>query len=358
MGAFFKMFFASLLALIIFSLVAFFLSFSFIAGIATKSRPVVENNSVLSIDLSQQYNEQQVENPLASLSSSDELTIPGVYDVVRLIQFAATDPKIKGIYLKAGINPNGFASCDEIRNALADFKRSDKFIISYGETINQKSYHIINLSDKLYINPKGFLEWSGFSANLIFLKGTLEKLEIEPQIFYAGKFKSATEPFRTDKMTNENRLQTTEWLSDLYNYFLFKTSEARGVDTSTLHNLANEGVIRKSEDAVDNNLADALKYDDEVKDEIKATLGLSIYNKINFVSINKYYKAARFRRVKGERIALIYAQGDIIDGKGEQQFQIGSSDYVNLIRKARLDNTVKAVVFRVNSGGGRHHRRR
>lgn len=352
MGGFFKMFFASLLALVIFCVIGIFLFIAFIAGLTTSEKPAVEKNSVLVINLTQILREQEVESPLANFSSNDELSVPGVYDVIRLIQKAAKDEKIKGIYLMAGIDPNGFATSEEIRNALLEFKKSGKFLIAYGEMLNQKAYHVANVADKVYVNPKGFFDWGGFSSELLFLKGTLEKLDIQPQIFYAGKFKSATEPLRTDKMTPENRLQTTVWLGDLYAHFLSKASEARKIDTATLHKLANEMTIRNPQDALNNKLIDGLKYDDEVKDEIKQKLGLGKYDKINFISINSYFKAGSFKKMTGERIALIYAQGDIIDGSGNDGRQIASADYIKLIRKARLDKTIKAIVFRVNSGGG------
>ena len=352
MGGFLKMFLASLLALIIFSFIGFFLFLALIAGLTKSDKPVVEKNSVLVVNLSQPFREQQLESPLAYFSSNDELSIPGVYDVVRLIQKAGKDDKIKGIYLMSGISGNGFATSEEIRNALLAFKKSGKFIVSYSEMMNQKSYHVANVSDKVYVNPKGFFDWTGFSSELLFLKGTLEKLDIEPQIFYAGKFKSATEPFRTDKMTEENKLQTSVWLNDLYSHFLIKAAEERKTDTATLHQLANEGTIKNPQDAVAHKLIDAIKYDDEIKDEIKQRLNLGKYDKINFISINSYLKSGGYKKSSGEKIALIYAQGAIIDGGGDDQGQIASANYIKLIRKARLDKTIKAIVFRVNSGGG------
>ena len=263
------MFFASLLALIIFSVIGFFIFLVLIAGLAKTEKPLVEKNSVLVVNIGQMFMEQKLESPLADFSSNDELSVPGVYDVVRLIEKASKDDKIKGIYLQSGINPNGFASSEEIRNALIDFKKSGKFIIAYSEMMNQKAYHIANVADKVYVNPKGFFDWTGFSSELLFLKGTLEKLDIEPQIFYAGKFKSATEPLRTDKMTPENKLQTSAWLGDLYAHFLLKAAEERKIDTATLHQYANEAAIQTPQDAVDKKLIDAVKYDDEIKDEIK-----------------------------------------------------------------------------------------
>jgi protease-4 len=352
MGGFFKTFFASLLALLVFSLLMFFLLMAFVAGLASKESPVVEKNSVLVIDITQPYLEQQLENPLADISSNEEWSVPGLYDVVRLIRKAKTDERIKGIYLLAGNNPNGFATCEEIRNALLEFKKSGKFLLAYGETMNQKAFYVANVADKVYLNPQGNFDWSGFSSELLFLKGTLEKLEIEPQIFYAGKFKSATEPFRTDRMTEENKLQTSVWLGDLYHYFLQKTSQARNIDTVLLKQLAVQGSIQTPKDAVDYHLVDDVKYDDQVRDELKHKLRLGKYDKINLISVNKYFKADAFKNYSGQRIALIYAQGDIVDGNDDDQGRIASSKYIKLLRRARLDKSIRAIVFRVNSGGG------
>jgi protease-4 len=347
MRSFFKSFFAALLALIVFTLLAFFF---IVALIPSRERPRVESNSVLVLNLSQHYAEQMLANPLGILSSEQE-DIPGLYDVIKLLQKAKTDKKIAGIYIIANTNSNGFAASEEIRNALLDFKKSGKFVLAHGDVITQKAYSIANAADKIYVSPQGYLEWVGFSVNYFFLKGTLEKLDIEPQIFYAGKFKSATEPLRTDKMTPENQLQTSVWLNDLYNDFLVKTSEVRKIDTTVLHQLANNGKIQNAKDAVDNKLADAVKYDDEVKDEIKEKLKIDKYERINFISINTYMAATGYIKTGGEKIALIYAEGDIVDGKSERG-KIGSETYRNLVRKARLDQSIKAIVFRVNSGGG------
>jgi protease IV len=350
MSSFFKMFLASLLALFIFGLlvIGFFVM---IVGGLTKNKPRIENKSVLVLNLGQHYKEQAKNNFLSVFGRSDEEDIPGLYDVVRLLHKAKTDKNISGVYIIANSSPNGFAASNEIRNALLDFKQSGKFIIAHGDVISQKAYEVANIANKIYVSPQGLVEWSGFSVDYAFLKGTLEKLDIEPQIFYAGKFKSATEPFRADKMTPENKLQTTIWLSDLYNDFLLKTAETRKIDTAILHQLANEGKIQTAKDAVDNKLVDGIKYDDEVKDEIKNKLDLGKYERINFISINSYMAAGKYIKLTGEKIALIYAEGTIVDGKAEQGV-ISSENYMSLIRKARLDKTIKAIVFRINSGGG------
>jgi protease-4 len=350
MGSFFKVFFASLLAMVIFTLLLFFFFLAFIGGLASKEKPQVMSESVLVLDLGQHFTEQVQQHPFGFISGEDR-DIPGLYDLIRLIHKARADKNIPGIYIIANNNPNGFSASEEIRNALLDFKKSGKFILAHADVITQKAYSIANAADKIYASPQGYVEWTGFSATYAFLKGTLEKLDIQPQIFYAGKFKSATEPLRSDRMTPENQLQTSVFIGDLYSDFLSKTSAVRGVDTSVLRQLANEGRIQTAKDAVDNKIIDGLKYDDEVKDEIKSRLKLDKYERINFVTINTYLAASNLEKTSGEKIALIYAEGDIIDGKSEQGM-IGSETYRNLIRKARLDKSIKAIVFRINSGGG------
>lgn len=350
MRNFFKIFFACLLALVIFSVVAFFFFLASLGSIAAKEKPVIASNSVLVIDLRQHFAEQ-AQRDLVGYITNEDRDVPGLYDMVRLIQEAKTDKNIAGIYLLANNNANSYAASEELRNALKDFKSSKKFILAHGDIISQASYSVANIADKIYVSPAGMLDWSGYSVEYLFLKGTLDKLNVEPQIFYAGKFKSATEPLRADRMTEANKLQTTIWLNDLYSDLLLKTSEIRKIDTATLHQLANEGKIQTAQDAFNYKLVDGIKYDDEVKDEIKAKLGLSKYEKINFITAGTYLASGAITYTRGEKIALIYAEGDIIDGRGDQG-TIGSENYRTLIRKARLDRTIKAIVFRINSGGG------
>jgi protease-4 len=225
-------------------------------------------------------------------------------------------------------------------------------VVAYGETISQKGYAIANVAQKIFVHPQGGLEWAGFSSNLIFLKGMLDKLEIKPQIIYAGKFKSATEPLRETQMTDANRLQTSVWLGDLYNQFLYQTAAARNLDTAQIRALAVEGKIQTAADAVKYNLIDGLKYDDQIKNEITGRLNLPVNSKINFVYFGEYAKSVTLNESSAsEKIAIIYASGDIVGGTGTDE-QVASDDYKELIRKARLDKSVKAIVLRVNSPGG------
>lgn len=351
MKSFLKIFLAVFLALFVMS----FLTFLFIAGIAgtaiSKSVPIIAEKSVLTIDFSKRYEERPVKDFKSVINSETLENTPSLYDIIRLIKSAKDDKKISGILLTANTNVNGFATSDEIRNALIDFKKSSKFIIAYGDVMTQKAYAIANVADKVYVSPKGFFEWVGFSVNYMFLKGALDKLEIKPQIIYAGKFKSATEPLRVDKMTEENKLQTSEWLNDIYSDFLSKTSITRKIDTAVLHNLAYTGAIETPQDAVKYKLIDGVKYDDEIKDEIKSQLKIDNNTKINFISIDSYAAVKKDSKRSGDHIALIYATGNIVDGKGEDD-NIGSQNYIELLRKARFDKSIKAIVVRVNSGGG------
>ena len=355
MRQFFKIFFASFLGMLVFGVLAIFILVLWIAGLASSvssDKPTVGGKAVLYLDLGQTIQEQVQDNPFSGFSSDDNYDTPGLFDLVRLIKYAKTDSAIKGIYIKCADNANGFATSDELRTALLDFKTSKKFIYSYADVIPQRAYYIANIADKIYCNPKGGLEWKGFSLQYMFFKQALDKLGIEPQIFYAGKFKSATEPFRTDKMTEANRLQSSVFLNDLYNRFLTETSAARHIDTGTLHQYANTMALATAADAVNHQLIDGARYDDEVKDEIKKRLSLTATDKINFLPVGKYAKAVNYKAGRGsDRIALIYAQGSIVDGKGDKG-EIGGDTYRGLIRTARMDDNIKAIVIRVNSGGG------
>lgn len=344
------MFFASLLGMIVFALIGVFLLIGMASALTSKDKPEVAEKSVLTIDLAQHFSERKQDNILAAVSGS-ESEVPGLYDVIRIIKYAKEDKNIKGIYITANGNNNGYAASEELRNALIDFKNSSKFIIAHGDMISENAYYVASAAHRFYANPVGVVEWDGFSVDLMFLKGALDRLNIQPQIFYAGKFKSATEPLRTTQMTPENKIQTSEWLGDMYNNFLLKASQARKIDTATLHNLANTGAIQDTKDALAHKLVDGLRYDDEVKNEIKKNLGLGKYDKLNMISLNKYAEAANYKQTGSNRIALIYAEGNIIDGEGDKE-SIGSEAFVKLVRKARLDKSIKAIVFRINSGGG------
>lgn len=351
MRSFFKMFFAALLAFLVLTVVVVLIFFGLIAGLTTPDKPDVGHNGVLVVDLTKHYKEQAEDNPLNSLTSNADKNVPGLYDVIRLIHHAKGDSAIKGIYVKCDENANGFAASQELRDALLDFKKTNKFVIAFGDMLTQKAYYVATAADKVYCNPKGIVEWTGLGTTLMFFKGLLDKLQIEPQIFYAGKFKSATEPFRAYKMTDPNKLQVSVYLGDLYSQLLQAAALKSGNDTALLHQLANTGAIQTASDAVHYRLVDALKYDDEVKSEIIDHLKTDATKPINFITLGKYAKAVDLYTSSDNKIALIYAEGEITEGQ-EKADMIASDYYKNLIRKARLDKNIKAIVLRVNSPGG------
>lgn len=351
MTSFWKIFFASFVALILFFFIGTLIVIGLIAGLTSPEKPDIGKKGVLVLDLTKQYKEQKEEDPINIISGNADENVPGLYDVVRMIYYAKSDSSVKGIYIKSDDNANGFAASEELRGSLADFKKSGKFVIAFGDVISQKAYYVANVADKIYCNPQGALDWRGLGTTLFFMKGMLEKLEIEPQIFYAGKFKSATEPLRAYEMTEPNRVQTAAYLQDLYSRILLSAAEKSKLDTATLHQLANSGAIVTAWDAAKYKLIDGVKYDDEVKSEIIGHMKIDPTEKINYISLGKYAKAVDFSPNGGSKIAMIYAEGDIMDGKGDDG-TIGSDNFRNIIRKARLDKNIKAIVFRVNSPGG------
>jgi protease IV len=351
MKSFFKTFFAALLALIIFSLLGFFILIGIAAAFSTDEKVAVAQNSVLVIDASETFLEQSKNDPFSELMNKKNGKQPSLSELIGLLHYAKKDSSIKGIYIKCAENPNGYAATEEIRKALIDFKKSNKFIVAYAETISQKGYMMANVADQIYTHPQGGMEWAGFNYETIFFKGLIDKLEIEPQIFYAGKFKSATEPFRYAQMSDANKLQTGIWLNSIYNNFIQGTAEMRQLNADSIKAFANEGKVQNAKDALKYKLVDGLLYDDQLKKIISKKLRVADETKISFVSINNYAESVALRGTGSGKIAVIYADGDVVMGKGQNE-AIASEDYRALIQKIRNDKSIDAVVLRVNSPGG------
>jgi protease-4 len=351
MKTFFKTFFASLLALFIFSLLGFLILLGIAGSFSKEEQKTIEPNSVLVIDVAEDFLEQTKSDPFSEIINKKKGKVPSLSELIGLIKNAKKDSTIKGIYIKCQQNPNGYATTEEIRKALVDFKASKKFIIAYGETITQKAYWIGNVADEIYTHPQGGVEFNGFSYETLFLKGLLDKLEVKPEVFYAGKFKSATEPFRYAQMSEANKLQTGVWLNALYTNFLEGVAEKRKIDLVTLKALANEGKIQNANDALQNHLVDGLLYDDQVKKIIAKKVHVQKEKSISFVGLDDYAASVALRGSGSGKIAVIYADGDIEMGK-DQKGAIASDDYRALLQKLRNDATINAVVLRVNSPGG------
>jgi len=351
MKIFFKSFFASLLALVVFTLVGFFLIVGIASAFSTEEPKVVAANSVLVLDLSNEFAEQVQNDPISEIVNKKNGKLPSLSELVHLIAYAKKDDAIKGIYIKCQQNPNGYAASEEIRKALIDFKTSKKFVIAYGETITQKGYMVANVADAIYTHPQGGIEWNGFNYETVFLKGLLDKLEIQPQVFYAGKFKSATEPFRYTQMSEANKLQTNVWLGGLYNQFISSTADSRNLNVDSLKYWANEGLIQTAYDASKTGLVDGLMYDDQVKKIISKKLRQDDQKDIAFLSMGDYAGSVAIRGTGSGKVAVIFANGDVVMGKN-QQGSIASDDFRVLLQKIRKDDAIDAVVLRVNSPGG------
>jgi protease-4 len=351
MKSFFKIVLATLVSLFLFTILGFILLIGIASSFSKDEPKSIAANTVLVLDIAESFPEQTKSDAFTELLNKKKGKVPSLSELVALIHHAKTDSAIKGIYIKCQQNPNGYAASDEIRAALLDFKLSKKFIIAYGETITQKGYWIGDVADKIYTHPQGGLEWSGFSYETMFLKGLLDKLEIQPQVFYAGKFKSATEPFRYTEMSPANKLQTGVWLNGVYNSFVQGASIQRGLSVDSLKQLSDNRAIQNANDALRYHLVDGLYYDDQVKKAIAQKIHISKEQDIPFMGINEYAASVAIRGTGAGKIAVVYADGDIVMGKGENN-SIASDDYRALIQRIRNDKSIDAVVLRVNSPGG------
>ena len=359
MRQFFKFMFASMLGSFLTFLLLLFVIFLIIAGIVSSVSSdklvAVSNNSVLYARFDKPISERTSNNPFeninfASMTSKGNI---GLNDILDDIKKAKKDSRIKGIYLDLSTIPAGVATIEEIRNSLIDFKSSGKFIFAYSEGYSQGSYYVASVADKIFLNPQGTIDFKGLNAEVMFLKGTLEKLGIEPQIIRNGKFKSAVEPLILDKMSDENRKQVQGYVGAIWNSILSGISKSRNVEVKDLQNIADSLLIQNAEDALKYHLVDQLAYQDQFYSELSDKLGLTGKQEIKTVNIVKYTKAyvKDDKKYVSEKIAVIYATGEIFEGKGNDK-KIGSITTSEAIRKARLDEKVKAVVLRVNSPGG------
>lgn len=357
MKQFFKMFFASMLAIIISSVIVVLIVIGMIVSAVTsevnsKSEVRVADKSVLYIDMAKRFHEQGEKNPFGVIFNDEHDYSAGLYDAIRSIEHAKYDEKIEGIYLRLSPSPNGWSTLQELRKAIVDFKSSGKFVYAYGENITQSTYFVATAADSIYLNPVGDIELKGFATVLAFFKGTLDKLDIEPQIFYAGKFKSATEPFRAYEMSDANRQQISEFQGDFWSQFTLAVAGFTGTDTTAVTLLAKNGTIEFPEDALNNKLVSGLLYADEVRERLRKKIGLESDDKIQTISISKYADKVLKKKASGERIAVVYAEGGIVDGESQNDYEVASRDFTQIIRKLRKDENVKAVVLRVNSPGG------
>lgn len=322
----------------------------------------VKDNSVLHLKFDRQLSDQARNADIFDFSGSK---MSGMNSIMKDIQRAMSDEKIKGIFLDLSMVSAGMATLEEIRNVLIEFKKTGKFIYAYAEYYTHKSYFLATVADKIFLYPEGIVQHTGLTAEVMFLKGLIDKLELDVTIIRGSnnKFKSAVEPLMLEQMSEANRLQTSTYVNALWDHMMNRISESRNIEISQLKWLADSLVLQDAKLALEYKLIDKIAYRDEVLEELQKKAGTKKDEKLALVTLKNYHDDSRLP-VKDpfapkeevvsdgrDNIAVIYALGDIIDGKGDKN-SIGSMDLAGEIKKAREDSTVKAIVMRVNSPGG------
>ena len=358
---FFKSFLASCLGSLVAFIIAFFLLFFLLAGMigtafsdATNGNTevAINENSVLHLKLDVPISEGEIENPFEGLPlpGANDPTI-GLLHFKHVIKTAAKDAKISGIYLDVSMFMSGYATAQEIRESLLEFRKSGKWVIAYSEVMTEQAYYIASAADKIYLNPEGDLEFNGLAIEVSFFKKMFDKLEIKPEIFRVGDFKSAVEPFMLDKMSEANKLQLNELINGINNEMIKEIAASRNIEEIQLKEISSKMQATTLAQAKELKLIDSLVYYDQVLDVLQARLGVSSETDIDFVKYSKYKKSVSTYKSSENEIAVIVAEGDIMPGKA-QQGTIGSTTFAKEIRKARNSKKVKAIVLRINSPGG------
>ena len=316
----------------------------------------VEKNSVFVLNLSGTISEQGSENPLSMFTGDNSLN-SGLNDILSSIKKAKANDDIKGIYIEAGALMTNYATLQEIRNALADFRKSGKWIVAYGDFYTQGAYYVASVADKVYINPKGIVDWHGIGAQTMFYKDFMAKFGVKWEVVKVGTFKSATETFTEEKMSDANRLQTQTFIDGTWRNVCDAVSKSRGISVDSLNSYADSYLaLQSTETLVKAKMVDGMMYGDQVKDAVKKMMKLDKDDNISQLTLNDMLNV-KDGKVEGSEIAVYYAEGDIVqDPKAATMF--GNNNYIASRKVCKdledlmNDDDVKAVVVRINSGGG------
>ena len=317
---------------------------------SAEEKPEVKANSVLRISAPGVLPEKTDNIAVDPFDFSTE-PATGLQDMRRALAHAKEDDDIKGIFIDVQNFGGGFASLASLRESLIDFKESGKFIVSYADLYSQGAYGLASTADLVMVNPIGAVELSGFAANIPFMKEFLDKIGVKMEIFYVGKYKSATEPYRRNDMSEENREQIRAYLGEIWGEYLEGIAESRNMSVAQLQNIADNFLVRRGDDAVTQGLADEVGYREDIYAVLRDRLGLDDDEDINSINLAAYADATRDLGSGKNRIAIVYAEGQIVDGKTGLG-TVGSTDYGQILRKIKEDDRIKAVVLRVNSPGG------
>lgn len=358
MREFMKMAFATVVGIFISTFCLMVLGFMALAALIASTEntvTTVKDRSVFVLNLNGSVNERYLQNPLDKLIGEEHSTY-GLDDILNSIQKAKNNEQIAGIYIEAGNFVCPTASLQEIRRALLDFKKSGKFIVAYGDNYTQGTYYLASVADMVAVNPSGSISWQGLSAQTMFLKGLLEKVGVEMQIFRVGTYKSAVEPFIAEEMSEANRQQTQAFIGSIWNNLVNDISAARQIPADSLNALADRNLSLSPANAyIQSRLADKLMYKDEVLSYLKtltARTGEDDLPTLRIEDMKSVTASASTIRHAKEHIAVYYAYGEIDNGATAYEEGINSERVINDLRRLREDDNVKAVVFRVNSPGG------
>ena len=357
MKDFFKFTFASMLGVVLAGVVFTILGIVGMVGMVASSdtETMVKENSILILDLDGSLSERVQDNPLQSLLG-EEYQVYGLDDILSSIRKAKENENIKGIYLQAGIMNASFASLEEIRNALTDFKESGKFIVAYGDQYMQNMYYLASVADKVIVNPQGSITWQGLASQTIFFKDLLKKVGVEMEIFKVGTYKSAVEPFIATEMSDANREQVSAFLHSIWGRLLEDISTSRSIPAEVLNKYADGfTMLEPAETYITNGMVDTLMYKDGVLNYLKELTGREENESLHTLSLKDMKNVKRQTPLdkSGNIIAVYYAFGGIDDtASASTEEGIQSEKVIKDLRKLREDETVKAVVLRVNSPGG------
>ena len=359
MKDFLKYTLASIVGLLVCTVIVTIISVISIIGIAASSGTavVVEDNSLFKLELKGEVTERMIDNPFASLMS-EEQTALGLNDVLASIQKAADNDKIKGIYLEAGNISAQPASVEEIRNALIRFKQTGKFVVAYGDTYSESDYYICSVADKIILNPQGIVDWHGLASQTIYFKDLLEQVGVEMEVFKVGTYKSAVEPYTSTEMSAENREQITAYITSIWDNMVENVALSRGISEERLNYYADQYMaFCPTEECLSAGLVDTLLYKDATKDYLKKLMAVDEDERLKVMTLDEVKNIQKNVPLdkSGNIIAIYYAEGQIVDnpstGVNTAPEIVGEKVCIDL-RKLRDDENVKAVVLRVNSPGG------
>jgi protease-4 len=351
MRKFLKLVLATLVGQVILLLIVVLIGLNAISGLKKEEIKTIDSNAILLLDFKSIITDRSPSEEMEFIGQlSGESSAPmGLLDIINKIDAAAKDSRIKGIFMDFTVFGAGFAKAEELRNALEKFKSSGKFIYAYSDYYYNSTYYLASVATKVFMNPQGEMLFNGMVSDITFFKGTLEKLGVEVQVIKRGKFKGAVEPYIREDLSEENRLQIKTYVNSVFNELVADIAKSRNLTTQQILSVADSMLIRQPEDAKTYGFVDELYYKDQVLDLLRKELGIkNESDKINFAQLSDIEVKATDN---SDRIAVVFASGSIVNGEGQMD-EVGGERFAKTLRELRKDESIKAVVLRIDSRGG------